>query len=162
PTTGSTGAPQPTTLHGPVDSPSTPASALTVPPARPAAHRPPPPPPAPRATGSPAAAAPAAPPHGAPFEPERDVETDEQRRDDESHDVGAVHRETPLRLAIRRAGGEQEERDPRQEVELVRPRGGGGEVLGQPLEPWVEGEVRPRRPRHGKQQRWEEHVEGEH
>ena len=113
PTTGSTGAPQPTTLHGPVDRPSTPASALSVPPA---------------AAG---ADAPAAHPHGAPFEPERDVETDEQRRDDESHDVGAVHREAPLRLAIRPVGGEPEERDPRQEVELVRPRGGGGEVLGQ-------------------------------
>src|SRR3989442_14259591 len=36
PTTGSTGAPQPTTLHGPVDSPSTLTHAPTAPPARPA------------------------------------------------------------------------------------------------------------------------------
>src|SRR2546428_3098403 len=35
PTTGSTGAPQPTTLHGPVDSPSTLTQAPTAPPARP-------------------------------------------------------------------------------------------------------------------------------
>src|SRR2546422_1442323 len=34
PTTGSTGAPQPTTLHGPVESPSTPAKAPTIPPVR--------------------------------------------------------------------------------------------------------------------------------
>src|SRR2546422_489816 len=34
PTTGSTGAPQPTTLHGPVESPSTPANAPTIPPVR--------------------------------------------------------------------------------------------------------------------------------
>src|SRR5215831_13075948 len=39
PITGSTGAPQPTTLHGPVESPSTPAHALTAPPARPAPTR---------------------------------------------------------------------------------------------------------------------------
>src|SRR5262245_34884546 len=39
PTTGSTGAPQPTTLHGPVDRPSTPAHALSAPPARPAPTR---------------------------------------------------------------------------------------------------------------------------
>src|SRR2546425_917818 len=36
PTTGSTGAPQPTTLHGPVDNPSTLTQAPTAPPARPA------------------------------------------------------------------------------------------------------------------------------
>ena len=34
PTTGSTGAPQPTTLHGPVERPSTPTNAPTIPPAR--------------------------------------------------------------------------------------------------------------------------------
>jgi len=34
-TTGKTGAPQPTTLHGPVDRPSTLAAAARVPPARP-------------------------------------------------------------------------------------------------------------------------------
>src|SRR5216110_3653790 len=32
PTTGSTGAPHPTTLHGPVESPRTPANAPTTPP----------------------------------------------------------------------------------------------------------------------------------
>ena len=43
PTTGSTGAPHPTTLHGPVDRPSTLTPAPTTPPARPEPARPPPP-----------------------------------------------------------------------------------------------------------------------
>ena len=42
PTTGNTGAPQPTTLHGPVESPRTLTHAPTAPPARPAPARQPP------------------------------------------------------------------------------------------------------------------------
>ena len=80
------------------------AQALSVPPARPAPARQP---------RTPAARS---------LEPERDIDADQQRRSRTNRTTSAaVHREPPLRLAVRPIGGEPEERDPPQEIELVRP-----------------------------------------
>src|SRR5262249_32174294 len=92
-------------------------------------------------------------------EPERDVEADEHAGDDEAHDDHRVDREAPLGRAVRAVGGEPEEGDAGEEVELLRPWLRRRDVRGQTLEPRVEREERPRRAEDRQDERRKQHIE---
>src|SRR6185503_4052393 len=88
---------------------------------------------------------PASRPCGPALEPERGVDADQQRGEEEAAHVCRVDGEAPFRLTVGTVGGEPEEGDARHEVELLAPGAGGGEICRRALEPGVEGEVCPRR-----------------
>src|SRR5207237_9946316 len=78
----------------------------------------------------------------------------------EADEIGAVHGESPFGRAVRAIGREPEDGDAGEEAELLFERRRAREVRRKLREPGVEREIGPRSPDDGKDQRWQEDLDG--